>query len=493
MLKKLKIVSVGSEVSPFSKTGGLADVARSLPIALKKLDNDVSIITPLYGKIIDKEKYNLKKIAKNIHLYTSKTRQTNIKINIWQGVLEKNLPIYFIENEKYFSRRKTIYGSKHENLRFYLFDLAALKLLSYLKIKADIIQCHDWHTGLIPYLLKREFKYSDTLKNTATVFTIHNLAFQMGKNWWQVPLEKKDYGRNKLPYFDNPDLEYINFAKRGIMNADIINTVSEHYREEIMTKKFGQDLHRILQNRQDRLFGIINGIDYHAYNPEKDPGLAKKFNWETHQEGKSICKKTLQKLFNLPQKEKTPLIVATSRIAFQKGFELLINALDLIMSLDLQLIIMGDGDRNYIHQIKKIQKKNPEKLVLSPFKQKYETSLYAGGDIFLLPSHHEPCGINQLIAMRYGCIPVVRGIGGLYDTVSNYNALNGKGNGFTFKKFEVTSLYAIIIKAIENYKHQSSWNKLIDKVMQQSYSWKIPAQKYVQLFKKAIKNHFVLK
>ena len=243
MAKKLKIVSVASEVAPFSKTGGLADVARSLPKALKRLGNEVIVVTPLYGKITDKKEYNLKLIQKDVKIYLNS--EDWVLVNYWQGYLMKGLPIYFVENKKYFSKRKAIYGSSHENLRFLIFDVGVLKLLSLLKFSADIIHCHDWQTGLIPYLLKNDFRYSKSLSKAKTIFTIHNLVFQLGRNWWEVPVEKKDFGKKALPRIADPDLEYINFAKRGILSADLVNTVSEQYREEIMTRKFGQDLNLI--------------------------------------------------------------------------------------------------------------------------------------------------------------------------------------------------------------------------------------------------------
>ncbi len=298
MSKPLKIVSISSEVAPFSKTGGLADVARSLPKALKRLGHEIIIITPLYGQIIDAKKHNLKLIQENVSIYLNSVDK--IQVNYWQGYLMKNLPIYFIESKKYFSAKKNLYGSAHENARFLIFDVAALKLISLLKFKADIVHCHDWQTGLIPYYLKTDFQYSKTLRKAKTIYTIHNLVFQFGHNWWEVPAKSKDFGKNKIPHLDNPGLENINFAKRAILSADIINTVSEQYREEIMTEKFGQDLHRILRNRSDRLYGIINGIDYAQFNPQNDPNLFKNYDYKKIHRRK-LNKEHLQKLLKLKE------------------------------------------------------------------------------------------------------------------------------------------------------------------------------------------------
>ena len=487
MSKKLKIVTIASEVAPFSKTGGLGDVTRSLPKALYRLGHEVIAITPMYGKIIDKKKYNLELVHKHVKVYLN-SREA-VRVNYWKGYLMKGLPIYFIENTKYFSKRKTLYLSSHENARFLIFDVAALKLISLLKFEADIVHCHDWQTGLIPFYLKTEFRYSKTLRKAKTLFTIHNLVFQFGKNWWEVPPKKKDYGRKRIPHISDLGIEYINFAKRAILSADAINTVSEQYREEIMTKKFGQDLHRILKNREDKLFGIVNGIDYNAFNPAKDPSIYKNYDYKkTHR--KKLNKEYLQKTLKLPIDREIPIIGFTSRLTFQKGFELILQMLDHLLHMDLQVIIMGAGDKTYIKKLKIIQKKHPKKLVVLPTheeNQKYENLLFAGGDLFLLPSHHEPCGINQLKAMRYGCIPIVRRVGGLHDTVTNYNPVTGKGNGFTFSSFNSYTLYGTIVRALENYRHRKSWRDLMVRVMQESNSWEIPAKKYITLYRKMIK------
>jgi len=462
-------------------------VVRSLPKALKRLGNEIIVITPFYGQIIDKRKHKLKLIYKDINVYLNS--EDTVKVNYWQGYLMKGLPVYFIENKKYFSRRKTIYGSSHENARFLIFDIAALKLITLLKFEADIVHCHDWQTGLIPYYLKTDFRYSKTLRKAKTIFTIHNLVFQFGKNWWEAPARKKDYGKSRIPHLADSKIEYVNFVKRAILSADAITTVSEQYREEIMTKIFGQDLHRILRNREDRLFGIINGIDYNAYNPAKDPGLFKNYDYKKIHR-KKINKEYLQKKFNLPVNKDIPLICTTSRITFQKGFELILKILEQLVLLDIQFVFIGSGDKIYIRELQKLSKKYPQKIIIMPSheqNQKYETLVYAGSDIFLLPSHHEPCGINQLIAMRYGCVPIVRKVGGLYDTVENFNPLEKEGTGFIFNQFNEFSLYGAIVRALETYKYRKAWRDIIVRAMKESNSWEIPAKSYITLYKKTIK------
>ncbi|MFA6307511.1 MAG: glycogen/starch synthase [Patescibacteria group bacterium] len=484
MKKKFKIVSIASEVEPYSKTGGLGDVARSLPKSLFRLGHDVIIITPYYQKIINTDIHKLEKIYSDVSLHIDKDNE--VKVAYYRTEMVPGLSIYFVHNDKYFSRRKSIYGSNHENARFYMFSVAALKLVSLLKFNADIIHCHDWHTGLIPHLKKTRFKNSETLSKAATVYTIHNLIYQMGRPWWEIPAKKKDNGTKALLSFSDPDIEYLNFAKRGILEADIINTVSETYAEEIMEKDFGQDLHRILVNRKHKLFGVVNGIDYKKYNPKTDRGLHQNYTLDKLHR-KLLNKRYLQKFYKLPSNDRTPLIGLTSRIAEQKGLDLTLDILPTLLLRDVQVIIMGDGDKEYIKKLKKIQKKFPEKLRFVVFDRKMETSVYAGADMFLLPSRFEPCGINQLISFRYGCVPIVRSIGGLSDTVVNFDPETNNGNGFTFKHYNAKELLVAVTRALETYKYRPTWKRLVREGMKTSFSWDLPAQRYIELYKKAIK------
>jgi starch synthase len=486
MAVKLKIASIASEVAPFSKTGGLADVARSLPKALKRLGHDVIVITPLYGKMIDSAAHHLKLIASDIKI--SLDDKESISVNFWQGYLMKGLPVYFVEQKKYFSQKKTIYDYNNNNVRFYIFNIAAIKLLQHIKYQADIVHCHDWQTGLIPYLLKTEHRQTRLFAKTKTVYTIHNLVFQMGRNWWEVPAEKKDFGKKKLPSIHGEDFQFVNFAKRGILHADLVNTVSEQYREEIMTKHFGQDLDKILRSREESVFGIINGIDSRVFNPSADKSIFKNYDYrKIHR--KKLNKEYIQEELGLPVDGDIPLFCSTSRLTFQKGFQLITAVLDKIMRHDIQLVILGTGEKGYIKDLKLCAKRYPKKLLVIPSHEqtlKYENQVYAGADFFLLPSHHEPCGINQLKAMRYGCIPIVRRVGGLHDTVKNYNPATGAGTGFSFLQFDEWALFEAIIRALEAKKHKQDWRDLVVRAMKESNSWELPAKKYILLYKKAL-------
>lgn len=482
MLKPLTIAHIASEVEPFSKTGGLASVIGSLPKAHADLGHRVLIITPFYSKIIDNSKYPTNIIAFNfpIELSPGIVREVNFR-RLQQ---ENKLDIYFIEYDEFFKDK--IYGSTNENQRFMLFNVAVLQLLKYLNISPDIINCHDWHTGLIPYFLKGRYKKDEFWKNTATLFTVHNLNYQLGHNWWDIPQELRDNGYSALPKFDDPNLENINFARRGIQNADTINAVSETYRQEIMTVDFGQELHRVLKNREKIVFGIVNGIDYDSYNPLTDQGI------HVHYSDKSVSrkkknKKWLQKYYKLEVDEKIPLICMTSRIVEQKGFKLLMNIIHTILSFNIQIIIMGDGDKEFTNFFNKIQKTYPKKFILTPFDKDKETSVYAGSDIFLLPSRFEPCGLNQMIAMRYGCVPIVHHIGGLADTIVDYASEDRKGNGFVFTRYSPRFLLIALVRALEIYKHKKLWHNLVVSDLKQANSWEIPAQKYIELYNKTIK------
>lgn len=481
--KPLSIVHIAAEAEPFSKSGGLANVLGSLPKAHLDLGHDVIIITPFYEQLIDPKLHFLEVISEDEHIEMTK--------DVWQDVtylkaMRDGMPVYFIANKRFFGDRTSLYGAKNENARFMFFDVAALQLLKKINFKPDIIHCHDWHTGLIPYFLNGRYKKDPFWEHSACLFTIHNLTYQLGHNWWDVPLEKRDNGRTPLPPFDDSRIEAVNFAKRAILNADAINAVSETYRKEIMTIDFGQELHRILKNREDIFFGIVNGIDYNDYNPLTDPGLYK------HYSDKSVVrrkynKRWLQRYYKLTTDAETPLLCMTSRIVEQKGFRLLMGIVRSLLRINIQLIIMGDGDKKMMTFFGKVQKEFPKQFVITPFDSNRETSLYAGSDIFLLPSRFEPCGINQMIAMRYGSIPVVHHIGGLADTIVDYDPRTKEGNGFTFTKYDSRNLLIAIIRAMETYKHKKAWRELVLSGLREANSWLIPAQKYIDLYYTTIK------
>jgi starch synthase len=488
MAKKLKIASISAELSPFYKTGGLGDVAASLPRALKRLGHEVITIAPFYAQAFDREKYALEPVFSEVEVWLND--QETVKVNYWKSSLEGGVLVYFVENSKYFSRRQELYGSERENARFLIFDVAALKLLYLLNFSPDIIHCHDWHTGLIPYYFKTDFHKLENFKNAKVIYTIHNLAFQLGHNWFEVPDDKRDDGHKALPLISDPDIEYINFARRAILHADALTTVSETYREEILAKDFGEELHRLLLNRQDRLFGIVNGINEDDWNPANDPGLHKNYDSRTIG-AKAENKIFWQKKLGLEIGKNIPLLCGTSRMTPQKGYELIIRILPHLFADGLEVILIGAClDQEILAELKKIAKRHPRRMVLMPTHEELlqnETMAYAASDLFLMPSYYEPCGINQLIAMRYGCVPIARRVGGLRDTVENYDPAHNRGSGFVFSSFNEFQFYGAVTRGVENFYQKKNWNDLVERIMKISHDWEIPARKYLQLFRRVIK------
>ncbi|MDO8579617.1 MAG: glycogen/starch synthase [bacterium] len=490
MRKKIKVAQIAAEIEPFSKSGGLANVMGSLPKTEAKLGANVIVITPGYGDFASSAIGPMKVIFEDVNIEV--TSGIFEKATYLRGfVPDTKIPIYFVSNKKYFGNDSLtngkIYGAKNDNARFLFFDVAALELLKLINWKPDIIHCHDWHTGLIPYFLKGRYKKNPFWTKTACLFTIHNLVYQLGHDWWLIPDNIRDDGRTPLPSFaENEAIERINFVKRAILNADAINTVSETYREEIMTRDFGEDLHRILKNRENRIFGIINGIDYNEYNPLTDPGLYQHYNARSSAR-KRDNKIWLQKHYGLKKGANTPLSCMTSRIVEQKGFALLLPIIGTLMEIGMQIIIMGDGDEEIAKILGDMQKNFPEQFVYTRFDSARETSLYAGSDIFILPSRFEPCGVNQLIALRYGCIPVVHHIGGLADTITNFDPRMEIGNGFTFAGYDPNSLLVAMARANETYKHKDIWRHLVVSGLREANSWIIPTKKYIELYKTTLK------
>lgn len=487
IIPNLRIAHIASEVEPFSKTGGLASVLGALPRAQQEIGVDTLIITPYYEEHIHTEGYDFE-------LLDTEAERVEVEPGVFETVSyrrsflgEERVPVYFIESKRFFGARKTLYGSKNENARFLFFNIAALFLLKKINFQPTVIHCHDWHAGMIPFLLKTRYKKDVFWSETATVFTIHNLSFQLGHDWRGIPSEEADTGRSKLPSFsDKEKLEKINFAKRAILYADAINAVSETYREEILTEAFGEELHRLLRNRKSIVFGIVNGIDYDDFNPLTDSRL------EQHYSNKSVQlkkqnKKALQSRYGLAADMETPILCTTSRITEQKGFKLILGVIRIVLRRGVQCIVMGDGDERIIRSLKALQEEFPHQFAYTPFDPEQETLLYAGSEIFLLPSRFEPCGINQMIALRYGCIPIVRHIGGLADTIEDYDPRTKTGNGFTFKRYNTIHLLIAIIRALENFKHARAWRDLVISALSEANSWKIPAQKYVDLYMHAVR------
>jgi starch synthase len=459
----MKIAVCASEAVPFAKTGGLADVAGALPLALEKEGQQVIIIMPRY-KVIQDSKFKIQRL----------------KDDISYSVIGENIKVYFIENEAYFNR-DGLYGDKSgdypDNLdRFAFYSKRALDLLKEINFKADVIHVHDWQACLIPVYLKNLYLLDAFYKNIKTLLTIHNIGYQGLFSKDQFPrlgLDWSLFGIEGLEFYDK-----INILKGGMEFSDLINTVSDTYSKEIQTKEFGFGLEGVLNKRRNSVFGILNGLDYSIWNPETDKFIAKNYSLKTAKD-KAKDKEDLQKICNLPAQQDIPLFGIVSRLAEQKGFDILAEGIDEICKMNLQLVILGTGDLKYHLILEEMVKKYPKVISLSlKFDDALAHKIYAGSDIFLMPSRYEPCGLGQLISLRYGTVPLVFKTGGLADTVN-------KDNGFIFDDYSKGELIKTIKKAAADFKNKRKWSALVDKAMKCNFSWDASAKAYVRLYEKA--------
>ena len=483
--KKITIAHISSQVAPFSKTGGMADVVKALLRKQGQFGNKAIVITPGYG-FIKNQNLERKTIIKSLSV---KIRENEYSFAVKEIRLSNNVKVYFICNRKMFGNHK-IYGTGFDGLRFYFFNLAALRLMRHLNFVPDIMHCHCWHAGLIPNLIKK----SKFFAKSATVFTIHNLIFQGAKNWWEVPLEKNDSGKKALAS-DMENIEYINFTKRGILYADIINTVSELHAKEILSAEFGQGLEKFLQKRKKDVYGIINGIDYKVHNPLTDDNVYYKYDC-CNLGNKKKNKLALQKELGLAIDKNIPILGFANRLSEEKGVLLLQNTIHILLKLNLQIIIVCDnyGSKKYVKFFKKIARLHPDKFVIyirKPFPEDMESKMFAASDMFLMPSSFEPCGISQMKSLRYGSVPIVHKTGGLSDTINDFNPRTNKGNGFVFQPCHKEEFLMAIARALENYKYPKIWEYLTWRGMKESFSWKLPAKKYSALYKIAIKKRLL--
>jgi starch synthase len=484
MKQKLRILNVSAEVAPFAKTGGLADVSAALPKELAAQGHSVAIITPYYG-FMKQQAIRLEPVGERIRITIG---QSSYSAKFLKGEMAPGIPIFFVANHEFFGRHSKLYGYPDDNLRFMFFDKAVLRFLKAGHWKPDLVHCHDWHSGLIPNLLRTKFSRDPNLRGLATLYTIHNLPYQFGTDWWKVPPKQQDEGKNG-PSETPSRLPYVNFAKRAIVNADIINTVSVRYAQEILTPEFGQNLEHILRKRQSDVFGIVNGIDYTVYNPVYDKNISENYDWN-RLDKKRLNKLALQKKVGLDQKTDVPVIGVVNRLTEQKGFDLLREIAHILLRLPLQLVIVGSGHKEYIKFFEKLAKAHPKRIAFyTPFSEKMASLIYAGSDMFLLPSRYEPCGVSQMISLRYGSIPIVRETGGLSDTITNFNPKTEKGIGFVFSEYTKEDFLIAIVRALETYRYPQVWEHLTWRAMRTSYSWEVPAKKYVQLYRLALRRH----
>jgi starch synthase len=480
----LKILLLSAEAVPFAKTGGLADVAGSLPKAIRALGHDIRLAMPRYGRV-DPEKFELKEVVPRFPVPMNKQLE---EAAVLQGHIAPDVPVYMIENAKYYDR-DGIYMYPDDAERFIFFCRSSLEMLNRLGWCPDIIHCHDWHTAIVPNWLKTVYKDDPFFVHTATVYTIHNLAYQ-GVFGYRV-LEIA--GIDEYGFMYHPEMadltEVVDLMARGIFFADVINTVSEKYAQEILTPEYGEKLDPLLRDRRDRLFGILNGIDYEVMNPATDQYIAHNYDADAL-EKRAQNKLALQQEANLQVDAAVPLIGIISRLTDQKGFDILGDVIDHLLDLDLQLVLLGTGDPHYHEMFSRVaQAYAGRAAVFLTFNAELAQKIYAGSDMFLMPSRFEPCGLGQMIAMRYGSVPIVRATGGLADTVEDFDPQTGEGNGFSFQPYDRWALFAAIVRAVENYKYRDTWHNLQVKGMTADFSWSASATKYVDLYHRAIAAH----
>ncbi len=484
----MNVLFTASEAVPFCKTGGLADVAGELPRALQGLlpgKNKSKIIRflPKYSSI-DSRKFSLSKIPGKIKIPIGET--------IEEGEVyhhqEKNLSTFFVENKKYFDR-PGIYGQSARDFedndeRFIFFSRAALEFCKLINFKPDVIHAHDWQTGLIPAYLKTIYATDAFFQRTASVFTIHNIAYQgifPKQSLYLAGLGWSEFTPEKLEYFDS-----ISFLKAGLSYAGFVTTVSPRYAREIQeTKQFGRGMEGLLKTRSKKLKGILNGLDETTWNPSKDPFIAAKyspkskdFEWK-----KNSCKRALQKLAGLTDDAQAPLIAMVSRLDPQKGFKMVTEILPKI-ALEhpkTQWVILGSGAPDIEKDLTAMAKRFPGRFFFEKgFNDPLAHQIYAGSDLFLMPSEFEPCGLGQMIAMKYGSIPVVTATGGLADTVTAWDG--AKGNGFVCAEIAAPALHAALWKALKAYDDKPAWKSLMKNAMSGDFSWKRSAAEYVRLY-----------
>jgi starch synthase len=475
----VKVLFAVSECGPFAKSGGLADVAGSLPKELKSLGTDVRVILPKYGTISENHKRKMKKVKEFTVPVGWRNQYCGIEELIYQGVT-----YYFIDNEYYF-KREGFYGYFDDGERFAYFNRAVLEAIGQLDFYPDVLHCHDWHTAMIPFLLRTEYYKRSGYGKIRTVFTIHNLQFQgifpkevLGD---LLGIDYQAFHSGYLEFFGN-----INFMKGALVAADKITTVSPTYKQEIQTVEYGEKLEGLLKTREDDLTGILNGIDEEFYNPAHDPLIYQTYTANKHQ-NKAVNKRQIQKHFGLQQSPDTPLMVMITRLTKQKGLDLVKCVLREILLEDVQLIILGTGDFENEEYLRHAASVYPEKLkVHIGFSEELAHKLYAAADLFLMPSQFEPCGLGQLIAMKYGAVPIVRETGGLNDTVQSWNEHTGKGNGFSFKHFNAHDMLFTIKRAISFYHDKDTWDTIVQKTMKMDNSWAQSAFRYNQLYAELI-------
>ena len=475
----MKILFVASEALPFASTGGLADVAGSLPAAVKKAAGrgcTVKVVMPLYAAVKEKFGAKLKLEA-----------ETNVRL-AWRSqycgiysIKKDGVMYYFIDNEYYF-KRESLYGDFDDGERFAFFGKAVLELISVLDYYPDVMHANDWQTAPAVIYLKRKFAHLEAYNKIKVLFTIHNIAYQ-GKYDFSIlgdVFELGEWDRDVVAYDG-----CINLLKGAIVCADVVSTVSGRYAEEILSEYYAEGLQHILRDNSYKLTGITNGIDVDYYNPAADPDIAAPFT-AADLVGKAADKQELMNLCGFAPDPKVPIISMVSRLAAHKGFDLVERVIEeIIDTCHVNFVLLGTGEKDFEQFFTDLAARHPGRVcTLLKYDKALSKKIYAGSDIFLMPSKSEPCGLSQMIASRYGTVPVVRETGGLYDTIKPYNKYDSTGNGFSFANYNAHEMMEVIKAAIELYHDEEKWAALQQNVMGVDFSWNASAKKYIDIYEK---------
>ena len=476
----MKILFVVSEVAPYVKTGGLGEVMNALPKEIHRLGHEVAIFMPLHGKI-DRRRYPMLPIGRT---KTLRVARRKVPHRFFASLINQEVPVYFFDQPELFGQRNQVYGGKDGNYRYLVFNRAVFSLLETLDWTPDVIHCHDWPAGLIPNYMFN-LPANSPWKKIKTIFTIHNPAFTGTTNAWEIAPELKDNVENPVPT-DPTKLGYLNFLERGIRYADVVTTVSEPHAEELMTPLTDHGLSHLLKAKKKRFFGVRNGIDYNIFNPRIDGNLPVNYD-EGLLHRKYDNKRALQHCLGLTIDDQIPMLGMNTRISEQKGFDLIFEILPKVLELGVQFVVVGTGHGTYIETLNVYAKKYPSQVAYRPYSEELGSLVYASADLFLMPSRYEPSGLGQMVSLRYGSIPLVRRTGGLGSTIPDYNSRTNSGNGFVFDSYASGELLSTIKRALRIFQNKKRWWELMRRAMNTSYSWELPAKRYVKIYQLATK------
>jgi len=475
----MRILFASSEVAPFAKTGGLADVAGALPRALRALGHDVRVILPKY-RAVDAERHGLRLLVPRLPVPIAWTMEDAA---VWAAALG-DVPVYFLQQDEYYDREGLyqVDGRDHPDNaeRFAFFSRAVLELASAVDFIPDVFHCNDWQTGLVPTYLRTTFLTAPAYRACGALFTIHNLGYQ--GLFRPAAVAVANLGADLFNPFALEFYGKVSYLKGGLIYADLLNTVSRKYSQEIQTEEFGAGLDGVLRARKADLHGILNGIDYEEWHPSRDPHIAARYSLEDLA-GKAACKRDLQGVFGLPVRPEVPLLAVISRLAEQKGMDLVAAALEELFALDTQLVLLGTGEPALHQAFEAARARHPDRLGLKlGFDVALSHKIEAGADLFLMPSRYEPCGLNQMYSLAYGTVPVVRATGGLDDTIQAFAPETGEGNGFRFTEASPAALVRAVREALGVYRRPARWRRLVQNGMRCDFSWERSARAYEALY-----------